>query len=76
MSSFWGASLRRLTTLDTGTNRELKTYVVCPAEKEGGGVVHVRNICSAAPGVRPVKVTVYSMKCAAVHLSPKDNKTR
>lgn len=48
--------------------------MVSPAEKEEGGVVHVRNVCSAATGVRPV--TVYSMKCAAVHLSAKDNKTR
>lgn len=40
------------------------------------GVVHIRNICSAAAGVRPAKVTVYSMKCAAVHFYSKDNKTR
>lgn len=58
------------------TDRELYKYVVCPAGKEGGGKVHVRNICSAAIGVRPVKVTVYSMKCAAVHLSSKDNQSR
>lgn len=50
--------------------------MVCPSEKEGRGVVRVRNICSAAAGIRPLKVTIYSMKRAAVHLYSKDNKTR
>lgn len=45
------------------TDRELYKYVVCPAGKEGGGKVHVRNICSAAIGVRPSKLlfTVWSV---------------